>query len=645
MQNVRDLPTVSKILSINRKNKLMKSLRSWGRSALLASMVVAAAAPQITPSAQAQDLKEGIPSDVFLAVHGMQNPERDYQKAYYAEVWAEVERSDIINRLFKIVQSNMSENDLEQMMAFQDTLTQALAPVEWDKLKDVQEVAYGQKLEGPVNHQIVFMRIPDDGASSLVAGVTNLFKLAEGAANGALSVETETHEGVALTSLRLPPQVPMSPSIGVEGDLFVFSTSPEMAKRCISLLKNPSADSKFDDPRVATALANLPKAEDALVFFDGVALQQQLNGIVAFIRGVGANDEGALKAATLIEAIFSEVQYCEYEVTVEYTDGFRNLTAAYGKRDANAGNTVVGKMFANQEQFTDWKKWIPAEASGFAINSGASLHPVYEWVTTRIPEMFPESKEGFDKFAAVQEQYDIYLDQDFLQGFSGESVSITMPGPATPFGQSSKSVSFMKCDNPERINELVERGLEALMQIPQVQQQGVQVVDSQTLRGFKEVKANMFMMMGGLSPVFGMSDDWMAMGSHADALQTVMLAKGGESATFADSDQFRKFGLEVDGPVYSISYANTGENIRQMAAGMQQMGAMMPMIMMSMPQNGNGPDMKPIQDVLGLMPSVGRIIGKLDFIEGQLNVCQPGDSDDTYMRHGVTTIRPPESSR
>ncbi|MCR9198865.1 MAG: hypothetical protein NXI04_09495, partial [Planctomycetaceae bacterium] len=118
----------------------MKSLRSWGRSALMAALVVAAAGPQLTPSVQGQDLKEGIPSDVFIAVHGMSNPERDYQKAYYAEVWNEVERSDIINRLLKIVQSNMSEGDLEQMMAFQETLMGALEPIEWDKLQNISEM-------------------------------------------------------------------------------------------------------------------------------------------------------------------------------------------------------------------------------------------------------------------------------------------------------------------------------------------------------------------------------------------------------------------------------------------------------------------------------------------------------------------------
>ena len=620
----------------------MKSLRGWGQSALVATLLLTAACPQIVGSAQAADIKDGIPADVFLAVYGKQNPERDYQKAHYQAIWDEVEKSNIIDRVMKIVQSKASDGDLEQMLAVRDTLFKAVEPVQWDKLADMKEVVMGQKLEGPFHQTIAMMRFPADGAASLIEGVTNLFNLAEDAANGNLSIETETHEGVAITTLRLPPQVPLSPSIGIQGDLIVFSTSPDLLKRCVTLMNNPSAESKFDDPRVAAALAHLPEAEDALVFFDGVTLNQQLNGIVSFIQGVGANDDNAMRVASLMSELFKQVNICDHEVSVQYTDGYRNLSATFGKSSLGVENTVLGQMVASQNTFSDWKKWVPENASSFNLNGGANMHPLYEWVTTKVPEMFPESKEGFAKFDAIQDQFDLHLDADIFQSFSGESVNIAMPGPPSPFGQTSKSVSFMRCEKPDRVEELISRGIDALMQIPQVQQQGVQIVDSTSLDGFKEIKANMFMMLGGISPVYGMSDGLMTMGSHADAVQTVMLTKGGEGASFADSDKFKEFGMDVEGDVYSISYSNTGESIRQAAAGMQQVGAMLPMIMMSMGnQGGNGPDMEPIKDLLALMPTVGRIVAKFDFIDANLSVSKPGPTDGTYIRHTVTTIRPP----
>ncbi len=622
----------------------MKFLRSWGHSAASAALLLAAVCPAVAGQVEAGDLKEAIPADAFLAVYGKHNPERDYQKQHMKAVWDEFEKSRIVERSIQIIQSKMAEDDLGQMIAVRDTLFAAMAPVQWDKLADLQEIAYGQRMEGVASQHVVLARFPEGGAASLVEGITNLFKLAEGAANGNLSINTDSFEGTAITTLQLPPGVPMAPSIGLNGDLFIFSTTPELAKQCLTLMNNPSAKSKFDDPRVTAALSHLPEAEDALVFFDGQALMQQLNGIVAFIQGVGAGNEDALRVAALVESILTEVNIVDHEVTVEYTDGNRNLSATFGAAAASSSNTVLGKMVAGQETFKNWANWIPVSATGFSMNTGANMHPMYEWVTTKIPEMFPESQQGFDKFAQIQDQFDVHLDGDILKSFSGESVSVTMPGPLTPFGPSAKSVSMMKCSNPERIDELMNRAVDALMQIPQVKAQGLSFQESNSLDGFKEVKAGILAMMGGMNPVVGFRDGWMTMGTHTDAVQTVMLTKGGEGENFASSPKFAQFEMEITGPVYSISYSNTGESIRQAAQAMQQVGAMLPMMMAMAGGGNNAPDLAPIQDVLQMLPSIGRIVAKFDFIDSKLSYSQPGPTDGTYIRHAVTLIRPlPES--
>ncbi len=618
----------------------MKIMKSWGHSAASAALFLAAVCPSISGQANAGDLKEAIPPDAFLAVYGKQNPERDYLKQHLKAVWDEVEKSRIIERSMQIMQARMAEGDVEQMVAVRDTLFNAMKPVKWEKVVDVQEVAYGQRMEGVASQHVVLIRFPDDGASSLIEGITNLFKLAEGAANGNLKLETDSFEETALTIMRLPPGVPMAPTIGLNGDMFVFSSTPELAKQCLTLMNNPSAESKFDDPRVAVALSHLPEAEDALVFFDGKTLMQQLNGVVGFIKGVSVGNENALRVASHFETILNEVNIVDHEISVGYTDGNRNLSASFGKSTAGASGTLLGKMAGSQNTFESWASWIPAGASGFRMGGGANLHPLYEWITTEIPRMFPESQQGFDKFAEIQDQLDVHLDADLLQSFSGESVSITLPGPLTPFGQSAKSVSFLRCTNPERVDELLHRAIEALQQIPQVKAQGLALEQSESLDGFQEVKAGIFAMMGGLTPIYGFRDGWMAMGSHSDAVQTVLLTRGGESQTFADSEKFKQFGLEIDGPVHSISFSNTGESIRQTAKGLQQVGAMLPMIMAMAGAGNNAPDLAPVQDFLQMLPSIGRIVGKFDFIDARLNVTKPGPTEGTYIRHGVTLIRP-----
>ena len=615
-------------------------MKSWAPSAALATLLVAVVAPNLTDRAQAEDLRDAVPTDMFLAAYGRHNPERDYQKQYYEDVWKAVEDSRIIERVMQIIQANMSDDDVGEMLAFRDTIKAALEPVEWDKLKDCTEVVYAQKLQGPFTHNILMMRFSDTGAESLVEGIGNLFAMADEAAGDAIQINEQTHGKARLVTLQLPPQVPISPTIGVRGDLFIYSSGPDLAAQCLTLLENPDAESKFDDARVKAALEKLPEAEDALVFFDGRALADQLQGVVAFIQGVGAGNEDAMRVAGFIGSIFKEVDAFDHEVTVEYTDGYRNRTATYGKFKSGFESTVVGKMVVGQKPFSDWSKWVPANASGFSMNSGANLHPIYEWITTKVPEIFPESQEGFDKLAEIQDSIDFSFDEDLLQGFSGETVSITMPGPLTPFGPSAKSVSFMRCNKPDRIRELIHRAFAALEEVPQVQQQGISLTESD-IEGFDRINANFFALMGGLSPVVGFRDGWMTAASHSDAVHTIDLVRSGEAESFASTDRFKQFGLDVSGDVYSISYSNTGESIRQAAQGLQQFGSMLPMFIGMAGQGANDAELGPVKDLLGLLPSIGRIVAKFDFIDSKMSVTQPAGEPGAYIRHSVVMIRPP----
>ncbi|WP_145944070.1 hypothetical protein [Fuerstiella marisgermanici] len=620
-------------------------MKTWANSAMTAVLLVAAAAPAITNRATAEDLRDALPPDVFLAVYGKHNSERDYQREHYAEVWNAVEETRIIEKTFQLIQARMAENDVGKMLAFRDTVKEALEPVQWKKLLELEEIIYGQKLDGPVGHSIVIARFPDDGAASLKQGLGNLFAMADEAGKDNINLVEETHANATLLTLQLPPQVPMSPVIGVRGDLFIFSTRTDFAKQALTLLDDPSAESKFDDPRVKKALSQLPEAEDALVFFDGKTLAQQLDGVIAFIRGVGAGNDEALRIATLIDSLLDELLIVDHEVTVEYTEGYQNRSATYGEAVSGHKNMVVGGMIANQKLFSDWSKWVPAEASSFSLNTGATVTPLYDWITTKIPEIFPESEQAFAKWDQIQDQFDVHLREDILQSFSGESVSIAMPGPPTPLGPSSKSVSFTRCSQPDRVKELIHRAFDALQEIPQVQAQGITLEESEQLEGFEVIRANLLMMMGGLTPVFGFQDGWMAMGSHVDAVQTVLDTRAGEHDSFAGTDQFAKFGLEVSGDVNAISYSNIGQSIRQAGQAMQQFGSMLPMIMAMAGQGGQGgPDLGPLQDVLQLLPPIGRIVSKFDFIESRLSVTQPGQNENSYVRHTVILIKPPAAA-
>jgi len=596
-------------------------------------------------AADGADLRDAAPPEAYMVIWGTQNPERDYLKVHEQAVWDEIAKSKIFEKTLQIAQSHMSDGDAAQFLAIKTTLQNAMAPVQWDKVAKASEVMYAQKMEGPTSLHLLMVRIPDDGAESLRKGIENLFRLASDASQGKLPTATETVAGVELTYLQLPAEVPMTfqPAIGVKGDILVFTTSLRFAQAGLELLDNPSANSKFDDPRLVDALTRLPAAEDALVFFDGKQLMSQLHEIPEFITRMSNGEPEAARATALMTELINQCSAFDYEVSVQYTDGFQHRMAAYGRISENAGETVMGRMLMNQQPYENWKSLVPADTVGFSLNSGCTLLPLYDWAMKEIPARFPEAEEGLEKFAAVQNQHDIHVREDILQSFTGEFASVSLPGPATPFGKRADSVLMLRCTQSEHIEELIHRGINALQEIPQVKQQGVSFEEVAGHDGFLQLKANA-LAMAQMDPVIGFKDGWMILGSKVSAVEAVLTTKNGEAATWADSDRFKEFGLSIDGPVSSVSYSNTGENIRAMSQAMQQLGMMAPMLIgmaQGQAQGEAAEALQIVQELSGLLPSVGRIIGKLDFYDATMTVTQPGPESNSYVRNSVTLIRPP----
>ncbi len=600
-------------------------------------------------TAHAEDLRDAAPADAYLAIYAMANPERDYQKQHFEAVLKEINDTKIVEKVLQLVQSNMGEGDAEQFLAVRDAFRAALAPVEWDKLMKISETLVVQKTEGPTTLSVMMFRIPDGGAESLKTGIVNLFGLAAGASQGNVAVGSQTVAGVDMTVLELPKQMPfvLQPAVGVKGDLILLTTSLAFAQESLELLGNPSATSKFDDPRVVDALSHLPKAEDTIVVFDGKLMSEQLQSIPTFIETASGGNPEAARVAGMLSEVFNQTAAFDIEVTVEYTEGFQNRSSSFGRMSKSANETVLGQMFAGQKSFDKWSTLVPASATGFSLTSGANALPLYNWIVEEIPAAFPESQQGFDKFAAIQDQFDLHLKEDLLESFSGETVSVTMPGAPTPFGKGSQSVTMMRCSNPDRIQELLHRAINALGEIPEVRSQGVGLKEAPGLDGFEQLTAQFF-GMAGIQPVIGFRDGWMVMGTHAAAVETMFANQAGEGDSWSDSDRFKQFGMEITGPVSSMSYTNTGENIRNLSQGLQQAGMFAPMLIgMAQGQNSNGkgPDLKVIQEVLGLLPSVARIIGKFDFIDATTSACQPGSEAETYVRQSVTLIMPPKPEK
>ena len=186
-------------------------------------LLLAYAAPAARAD-EALDLRRGVPEDVYLVVQGMHNPERDYQKEYYEEVWKTVQETRILERALQIVTSRLGEDQLAQANSVWDQLREATAPIDIEKLAECQELIYAQQMvmwrpeaqggQGPsvpTSQHLLLMRVTPEVAASTAEGVKNLFALVAEHSDGDVPVREKTVGKHRLPRSTCPRSFPISP--------------------------------------------------------------------------------------------------------------------------------------------------------------------------------------------------------------------------------------------------------------------------------------------------------------------------------------------------------------------------------------------------------------------------------------------------
>ncbi len=598
-------------------------------------------------AAEPLDLRRGVPEDVYLVVQSMHNPERDYQKKYYEEICKTIQDTKIIERALKIATSRMQEDQLAQANSVIDELREAAKPIDIEALSNCKEMIYAQQMvmwqagQGapsmPSSQHLALVRVTPEVAASTVEGVKNLFAIAEKYTNGELSIEESKVGDASLVTLVLPPQQPMQLTVGQIDDIFFFCTSKELLEKSLNMLTSTQGKSKFDDPRLVAALEKLPKAEDGLVFYDGRSQFATLSKIGPSLAQLGGGDPNIERVVKLLDMFMKDLSVFDYEVTVEYTEGNLNRSATLGKLMPGTEDSTLRKMLSSGEPFEKWQSWVPAGALSYSMGTGVNLHTLYERVMGVLKEDVPEAADGLAQFDQVQQQLDLFLDRDILQAFSGEYASVSVVSESGK----RESVTALRCHKPDRIKELLHRGVDALNQIKQVQAQQLKLVESKDLDGFENVSATLLPFLG-LSPVIGFQDGWMYLGQSADAVKKVLETKAGNGETIDNTEAFKRLAIDVEGPVQSIKYANTAEDLRAVADALGKVGFAFQMIVGMSGANADDKSLEPLKEALALLPDVARIVRKFDFLQAKITVVQDGDDADTYTKRSVVVVRPAE---
>ena len=159
--------------------------------------------------------------------------------------------------------------------------------------------------------------------------------------------------------------------------------------------------------------------------------------------------------------------------------------------------------------------------------------------------------------------------------------------------------------------------------------------------GFRQVTHPMMMMM--LKPVIGVKDEWLIVGTSAEAINKCLAVAGGDAPSIMENKRFREDGLIPKGPVRSASFTDTTNFGQELGAALGVIGMVGGMATASMPdQPEDARQAKRIaQTMLSTMMKLSPVLQKLDFYSSESAVTTV---DGLVMRQErVVTYKGPPS--
>ena len=263
----------------------------------------------IAPAQVADDeftLASAIPNDVFLYVAQRHNPEREFLDRYWGEVFEALAQSGIGEDLLDLLGSLLGAEQAAEVERLRERASQLLDGVDWEQLAG-QEMVFAERFDPPTQisdqdppipmAEIVWLlRGSGEGAAQNYEGLVAILEAMAEEVNKALGaealhVEKTTRMGTRVASLDLlavrPGAPPLPISVALRDDVVVIALRAQLFSDVLGLMDGSSSKKALgDDPRFKAAFAELPPAEDTMVFFDMQALVKPLRAFVDTLVGV-----------------------------------------------------------------------------------------------------------------------------------------------------------------------------------------------------------------------------------------------------------------------------------------------------------------------------------------------------------------------
>ncbi len=598
-------------------------------------------------------LLKAVPADAFITAAGRGNAEREFVDRYWEDVIKAVDESEVLLDVWDMLSENIPDEQLDEFEDTKDRLIELCDKVAWGEWMSREMVHAGRFMPVGQAHVLLYEgllagRLPKDEVEknyeamrAVFAETVRFINAMAGEGEAAKIVETEAH-GATISSVLFVQFEGFGLRLARRGDVILVTFGgTKLMDESLSLLEKGGEGGMADTARFKQAIAKLPPAEDAIVFFDTERMMSSIRRVFPD-RDPATTQPGGSSAGdefiSLMNRALKDVSIVDYVASVNWTDGYRTFEDNYTRQRDNAKESLFYQALAYDRPIENFAKYVPKEADSFAVDSGIRLPVLYDWAVDVVKDSLTDGGQYVEQFNDFQHNVlNLDIKRDVLDLIDGQSVSVTM---------GEDWVQIIKVTDVEKLHMQIER-LVKVINRHAGQFLGPDAIQLQPMRIGKHdqfyqvsvpMMAAMMMGPGGGLPIIGYSEGQFFMGSSKAALRKCLNTAAGEHPNITESERWKEEALAPKGEVVYIHFTDEmefGEELKAMFSELTMGVNMMQLMPVQLPP----PVQKFIGKVSPFLPKLAKIAEKFDFYRSSAGYTVK--TADGWMDRTVQTYKTP----
>ncbi len=533
-----------------------------------------------------------IPGDVWMVVHFVENPDRAFIQAQWAEVWQAAKAARLDQDVVRMLQDVYSRAHTPTKPSL-DRTKNLLDGIAWADLVAKETVFAERRTRSGIGYDYIFLARGTEGSgASNFDGLTKLIQnvsLMVGSAIGAdFSQTRKTTPRFDVVDVRLRSVEKLGPSLGFHlfrsGDVIGVVVGDVSFAKVRALFLNKQAKTSLEyNPRFRKAMAEVPTPTDGLTYFDMKSFMCDMCFMcdtLAESHQKSAHQKTG-KCTTpckrdVLRRLMGVTDVVDYIVSSQRTEGNRETTRTMVRLQPGKEDAALAKAFLDRKPFDHFDRFVPADAVSFRVSTSIDLERLYHFAMEFVAKELPDGAARKEWIEGSPAKIGLDLQKDVFDWLGGELISVELPAAVvTPMGGSDHVVMIRAKDAVlarQKVNAFIDYATGLL----QSRGQMLAVTSAPHCPGgFRQIIHPMLAMF--MKPVVGVYGEWVVIGTSQQAVARCVAVAEGKVPSIRENTRFRAEGVNPRGSVQMVSFEDAtdwGENLSQSFAMAGMVGGM-----------------------------------------------------------------------